>query len=177
MFYIYNYINIELHTYIITYIHNCIYNNLKVKVLVAWSCLTLSLPGSSDHGILQARIWEWVAIPSSRGSFWSRDRTDVSCSPALAGRFFTTESPGKPNYTFKRTQFAHISCKHLSWIPRINPVRFPTVWLMLIASPSCLCIHDALLAHVIYWQLGSRSRALTKFRFEFWEFYFVDNID
>ena len=46
----------------------------KVKVLVAQSCLTLcspmdcSLPGSSVHEILQARILEWVAIPFSRGS-------------------------------------------------------------------------------------------------------------
>ena len=49
------------------------------------SCLTLcyfmdcSLPGSSVHGILQARIQEWVTMPSSRGSFWPRDRTCVSC--------------------------------------------------------------------------------------------------
>ena len=53
------------------YIH--IYEK-KMKVLVAQSCPTLcnpmdySLPGSSVHGILQARILEWVAIPFSRGS-------------------------------------------------------------------------------------------------------------
>ena len=47
--------------------------------LVAQSCLTLcdpmdcSLPGSSTHGILQARILEWVVIPSSRGSSQPRD--------------------------------------------------------------------------------------------------------
>ena len=46
---------------------------------VAQSCLTLcdpmdrSLPGSSIHGILQARILEWVAIFSSRGSSQPRD--------------------------------------------------------------------------------------------------------
>jgi len=45
-----------------------------VCVLVAQLCSTLcdpvdcSLPGSSNHGTLQARILEWVAIPSSRGS-------------------------------------------------------------------------------------------------------------
>ena len=37
-----------------------------------------SLPGSSVHGILQARILEWVAVPSSKGSFRPRDRTYVS---------------------------------------------------------------------------------------------------
>ena len=43
-----------------------------------------SLPGSPVHGILQARILEWVAIPFSRGSSWPRDWTQVSCT---AGRF------------------------------------------------------------------------------------------
>ena len=62
-----------------------------VKVLVDQSCLTLcdpmdrSLPGSI-HGILQARILEWVAICFSRGSFQPRDQTCVSC---IAGGFFT----------------------------------------------------------------------------------------
>ena len=37
-----------------------------------------SLPGSSIHGILQARILEWVSLSSSRGSSWPRDRTHVS---------------------------------------------------------------------------------------------------
>ena len=38
-----------------------------------------SLPGSSVHEILQARILEWVAISFSRGSFQSRNQTHVSC--------------------------------------------------------------------------------------------------
>ena len=38
-----------------------------------------SLPGSSVHGIFQARILEWVAISFSRGSSPPRDRTQVSC--------------------------------------------------------------------------------------------------
>ena len=48
-------------------------------------CLTLcdsmgcSLSGSLVHGILQARIWEWVARPSSRGSSRPRDGTCISC--------------------------------------------------------------------------------------------------
>ena len=54
-----------------------------------------SLPGSSVHGILQARILEWVAMPSSRGSSRLRDRTHVSWSSCFAGRFFTTEPPKK----------------------------------------------------------------------------------
>ena len=43
-------------------------------------------PGSSVHGILQARILEWAAIPFSRGSSWPRDQTQVS---RIAGGFFT----------------------------------------------------------------------------------------
>ena len=59
---------------------------------VAQLCLTLcgpmdcSLPGSSAHGIFQARILEWVAVSFSRGSSQTRDQTQVSC---IAGRFFT----------------------------------------------------------------------------------------
>ena len=45
-----------------------------------------SLLGSSVHGILQAKILEWVPIPFSKGSSWPRDRTQVSC---IAGEFFT----------------------------------------------------------------------------------------
>ena len=43
-------------------------------------------PGSSVHGISLARILEWVAISFSRGSFWPRDQTHISC---IAERFFT----------------------------------------------------------------------------------------
>ena len=64
----------------------------NVIVLVTQSCLTLfdsmdcSPPGSSVHGILQARVLEWVAMPSSRVSSWPRDQTPVS---HIVGRFFT----------------------------------------------------------------------------------------
>ena len=52
-----------------------------------------SPPGSSVRGISQARILEWGAIPFSRGSSQPRDQIQVSC---IAGRFFTSELPGKP---------------------------------------------------------------------------------
>ena len=55
-----------------------------------------SLSGFSVHGILQARMLEWVAMPSSRGSSWPRDQTRVSC---IAGGFFTAKSLGKPKST------------------------------------------------------------------------------
>ena len=70
----------------------CYRTHTKVKVKVAQLCLTLcdpmncSLPGSSIHGILQARILEWVAISFSEGSAQPRDQTQVS---HIGGRFFT----------------------------------------------------------------------------------------
>ena len=71
--------------------------------MCAHSCLTLcnpmdcSLPGSSVHGILQARILEWVAVSFSRG--YSPDpgiEPKSLVSAALAGRVFITAPPGKP---------------------------------------------------------------------------------
>ena len=67
-------------------------NSLVVQWLIPQKCPTLcdpmdhSPPGSSVHGILQARILEWVAIFFSRGSCWPRDQTQVS---HITGRFFT----------------------------------------------------------------------------------------
>ena len=53
---------------------------------ILWDPMDYSSTGSSVHGISQARIVKWVAIPFSRGSSWPRDRTWVSC---ITGRFFT----------------------------------------------------------------------------------------
>ena len=61
---------------------------MKVKVLVAQVCPTLcnpmhgSPPGSSVHGILQARILEWIAIP------FSRDLPNTEIEPRIAKRNF-----------------------------------------------------------------------------------------
>ena len=63
-----------------------------LQCLVTQSCPTLcdpmdcSPPGSSVHGILQARILQWVALPSSRGSSQPRDQIQISHT---AGGFFT----------------------------------------------------------------------------------------
>ena len=81
----------NLKRYMNPYVH-CICVCVCVCVCVCiQSCLTLcdpvdcSLPGFSVHGILQARILEWVTIFSSRGSSWPRDWTLVSC---IGGRRF-----------------------------------------------------------------------------------------
>ena len=69
--------------------------SLMSSCLVAQSCLILfdpmyySPPGSSVHGLSQARILEWVAVSSSRGPSQPRNGARISVSPTLAGRFFT----------------------------------------------------------------------------------------
>ena len=70
-------------------------------------CLTVcntmdcSLPGSSTHRILQAKILEWVVVPSSRRSSRSRDGTHVSGLPALAGGFFTTSITWEAHFSIE----------------------------------------------------------------------------
>ena len=66
----------------------------KWKVKVTQLCPSLNNPKDyTVHGILQARILEWVAFPFSRGSSQPRDQTQVSC---LAGRFFTSWATKSP---------------------------------------------------------------------------------
>ena len=55
-----------------------------------------SLSGSSVHGILQARILEWVAISFSGGASWPRDQTCISCVSCIGSKFFTTRPPPSP---------------------------------------------------------------------------------
>ena len=80
-------------------------------LLPSLSCVRLfcdpmdcSPPGSSVHGISQARILEWVAISFSRESSRPRDRTWVCC---IMGGFFTTEPPGK----FLDTHYLYVDWK------------------------------------------------------------------
>ena len=90
--------------------------------LVAKSCLIFcypmdcGLPGSSVHGISQARVLEWVAISFSRGS---SQTSDQNCdSHTLAGEFWTAKPPGKPLLVYEGTQFLQPSRKlriHVSW--------------------------------------------------------------
>ena len=70
-------------------------NKVKVKSLSRVQLcdpMDCSLPCSSNHGIFQARIPEWVAMPFSRVSSWSGDWTWVS---HITGRLLPTEPPGK----------------------------------------------------------------------------------
>ena len=83
-----------------------------------------NLPGSSVHGILQARILEGIAMPSSRGSALPRDRNQVSC---IAGGFFTVWATREALNTVRWAQFSIYSrandswlLSHVLWIMRIS---------------------------------------------------------
>ena len=113
----------------------------KMKVLVAQLCPTLwdpidqSLPGSSLHGLLQARILEWVAIPFYRGSSLPRDWTRVS---HIAGKFFTawaTREILTYNYNllilFRRlssVQFSRSVLPDSLWPQGLKPARLICPW-------------------------------------------------
>ena len=66
-----------------------IYNAVKEKVKVTHPCDPMD---NRVHGILQARILEWAAVPFSRGSSQPRDQTQIS---HVAGRFFTSGATGE----------------------------------------------------------------------------------
>ena len=89
---------------------------MEVKVKVAQSCLTLcnprdcSLPGSSVHRILQARILEWVAIPFSRGS--SQPRIEPR-SPSLQADSLLSEPPEKPKVNLSSFKLAPCESEHI----------------------------------------------------------------
>ena len=90
-----------------------------VCVIVTQSCLTLCDPmdynssGSPVHGILQERIWEWVAVPFSRGSSQLKDQNRVS---HIARRFFTIwATPGSnPHWIPLQRALPHFSQRGLS---------------------------------------------------------------
>ena len=71
-------------------------------------------PGSSVHGLSQARILEWVAVSSSGDLPNPRMKPTSSSSPALAGGFFTPEPLGKPRSPRGKTE---------AWVPNKLPVR------------------------------------------------------
>ena len=88
-----------------SWLNSPIWGWLKVKVKAAQSCPTLRDPMDyTVHGLLQARILEWVAFPFSSGSSRPRNRAGASCT---ADRFFTSELSGKPLVDYV----------HLSWQP------------------------------------------------------------
>ena len=91
-----------------------------------WDPMEYSLPDSSDHWILLARIVEWVAIFSSRRSSWPRDQThisDVSCiGHQILYHWTTWETPIFPGALGKSTG-NHLLCKTIDPRCRVHPER------------------------------------------------------
>ena len=99
---LYVFTHIYISVYIYMYIYVCVYTHTHTHIYIymKWSesgsAVTLFDPMDCIvHGILQARILEWVAFPFSRGSSQPRDRTQVS---SIAGRSSPAEPQGKPIY-------------------------------------------------------------------------------
>ena len=99
------------HMWKVLFLHICHHFSFDTACVRAKSpqpCPTLcdpmgSLPGSSVHGILQARILQWVAMPSSRGSSQPQGPNQVSC---IAGRFFTIRATREAqNLTINTSNF------------------------------------------------------------------------
>ena len=120
-----------------------------MKVLVTELCPTLcdlmdcSTPGSSAHGVLQARILEWVAMPFSRGSSWPRNRIWVS---HITGRFFTIWATRKSYLYIKLEE----CCKLFTWL-----------------MPQCTPLSRTLSFHHYYKQLADQM--LSHYRLKMWQ--------
>ena len=75
-----------------------------------------SLPGSFVHGILQARILEWVSMPSSRESSRPRDRTCISYISCIGRWFFTTSTTNNLVSSWKFIAWMNVEWNHFEWI-------------------------------------------------------------
>ena len=80
---------------------------------VLWDPMGYSPPGSSVQGILQARILEWVAVPSIRGSSQPRDQTLISC----------VSSVGKQILSYCPTWKAHFEPYNYTWSGMLGEMR------------------------------------------------------
>ena len=131
-----NYISVEF-----TFFEEVAY--LRCDVLVSQSCLTLATLWTVAfqppvYGILQARILEWVAIPSSRGSSWPREQTWVSC---IAGRHFTswTTREARSHFHFKLLWAAADVTRTRGWWWGCSAVMIPP---LCPEHPNLVCGHS-----------------------------------
>ena len=106
---------------------SCVPAQLLQPCLILCSPVDCSPPGFSDHGIFQARILEWVAMPSSWGSSWPRDVTHIFCISCIAGGFFTPwttwDQPNHPQHQWGDSSWSqitlislvHVFCRNFPW--------------------------------------------------------------
>ena len=79
----------------------CVYAQLFQSCPTLWDPMDHSPPGSSVHGILQPTIVEWVAMPSSRGSFWPASNPGLLCLLYWQVDSLPLVPPGKPRIVYK----------------------------------------------------------------------------
>ena len=119
---------------------NIIY--IYIYILSCFSCLWLCdlwcIPGSSVYKILQARMLELIAVPSSRGSFWTRDQTHVSYVSSIGWQFLSTSTTWEGLYIWWKWKIAQ-SC--------------PTI-----CDPMHYTVHGILQARILKWVAFPFSR-------------------
>ena len=76
---------------------SCMCDQSLSTVLLFVTLWTVACQAPLSMGFFLARILEWVAISSSRGSSWLSARTHVSWASCTAGEFITVDPPGKPS--------------------------------------------------------------------------------
>ena len=110
-------------------------------MLILCDPMDCSPPGSSVHGISQARILEWVAIPFYRGSSQPRDWTWVSC---IAGRFFTIWAATRQAQPGLGSHFSHhslnISGFSTSYYQRVTSLQIINIFINLYRMFLPLCV-------------------------------------
>ena len=101
----YTHVYIHTCTHALYYVHHACIRSLFSHVWLFATHMDCSLPGSSVHGTLQARMLEWVAIPFSRGSTQPKDQTRVSC---IAGKFFAIWDTREARMFIYMIHFCHL---------------------------------------------------------------------
>ena len=104
-----------------------------------WDTMDYSLPGLFVHGILLARILEWIAMPSSRGSSQSRDQTHVSYFSCIDRWILPTSATWESLIESRRMHLRHpcgsqdFAYLHMVWLPGLSKTPLsPLVWLLLL---------------------------------------------
>ena len=125
--------------------------------------LECSPPGSSVHGISQAKTLEWVAISSSRGSSWPKDQTPSPVSPALqVDALWLSHQESTP----KRLD-AHKLLKRLSLALTLPSGKFTGCWI-LFQNAHSLRLLSTLLQIAHWWGLpGSKPKEQKNHSFTF----------
>ena len=90
------YVSLDL-KYLLGTVHVCVCTKSLQLCLMLCTCINCSPPGSSAHGIFQARILEWIPMPSYRGSSWPKDWTRLSYVFCIGSGSLPPAPPGKPS--------------------------------------------------------------------------------